>query len=281
MQSFSFHCHTVFSDGNNTVEEMILAAKNAGFTHLGISDHLIVPKITDFSEKIASCQQHVQHIRSASEKFNFPVYVGFETDYFPQDGWDEALLIFKETVKADYLLTGNHFVSGEDGEYYPILKFPWKGISEKEANKIISKHFQNISQAVRSGLFDFLAHPDFIRWSSPCGETDFVAERMDIIEALSETHLPVELNTKGLRKIGDFYPANWMLKEIAKRKIPMLISDDAHDVTDVGSYFELAERRLSETDNVVRVDLATKIDEASCKKKPYYVFNLNNECFNP
>lgn len=258
MQSFSYHCHTTFSDGMNTVEEMILGAKKTGFTHLGISDHLIALRSSDFEVKLPAYQTHAQHIRAVAKKMNFPVYVGFETDYFPQEGWDTALLKFKKAVKPDYLFTGNHFIIDNDGTPHHILHFPWKETSFEEINAIIARHFRTIAQAVRSGLFDFLAHPDFIRWTSPCGEKDFWEERMDIIEALSETQMPVELNTKGLEKIGDFYPAHWMLKEIGKRNIPTLISDDAHKVSDIGIHFDLAEKYLLETGNIFRVDLAKK-----------------------
>jgi len=33
------HCHTSYSDGSNTVEELALACKNAGYEYLGITDH--------------------------------------------------------------------------------------------------------------------------------------------------------------------------------------------------------------------------------------------------
>src|SRR5262249_1815080 len=34
-----FHCHTDWSDGNNTLEEMAEAARHLGFKYLGIGDH--------------------------------------------------------------------------------------------------------------------------------------------------------------------------------------------------------------------------------------------------
>ena len=43
-QNSTFHTHTIFSDGENTVEEMIFCAKNLGFETIGISDHLTVHK---------------------------------------------------------------------------------------------------------------------------------------------------------------------------------------------------------------------------------------------
>src|SRR6202011_429809 len=34
-----FHCHTNWSDGSNTLEEMALAAKKLGLRYLGLGDH--------------------------------------------------------------------------------------------------------------------------------------------------------------------------------------------------------------------------------------------------
>ena len=44
MQNFSYHTHTVFSDGHNTIEEMLDRAEELGWREIGISDHLIVHK---------------------------------------------------------------------------------------------------------------------------------------------------------------------------------------------------------------------------------------------
>ena len=44
IQSFSYHTHTNFSDGRNTVLEMVRQAKKLGFCELGISDHLSIHK---------------------------------------------------------------------------------------------------------------------------------------------------------------------------------------------------------------------------------------------
>ncbi len=35
----TFHCHTVDSDGQNTLEEMGLAAQKLGWEYIGIADH--------------------------------------------------------------------------------------------------------------------------------------------------------------------------------------------------------------------------------------------------
>lgn len=35
----AFHCHTVYSDGQNTLEELVIAAQQLGWEYIGISDH--------------------------------------------------------------------------------------------------------------------------------------------------------------------------------------------------------------------------------------------------
>ena len=54
----------------------------------------------------------------------------------------------------------------------------------------------------------------------------------------------LEISTKGLRKINDFYPCQWILSESSELKIPFVISDDAHATNELGYKFELAEETL-------------------------------------
>ena len=42
------------------------------------------------------------------------------------------------------------------------------------------------------------------------------------------------------------HPATWMLKELNKRDVPVIISDDAHDTAMLGQHFERAENLLSD-----------------------------------
>ncbi len=259
IQPFTFHCHTTFSDGKSSVEEMVAGARNIGFTHLGIADHLMAFTVADLEEKIPAYRAHMEHIRAAGKEAGLRVYAGLEVDYVPQPAWEKAFCRFKKEVAPDYTITGNHFLISEQGQVDFLFSYPWNDVPESERNRRISEHFNTIARAVRSGLFDFLAHPDFIRWPSPCGEYDFMEERLDIVNALAETGLPVEINTKGYSKINDFYPARWMLEEIAKRKIPMLISDDAHEASSLGIHFKEAEQRLKETGNTNRIDLADRL----------------------
>ena len=83
-QNFSYHTHTTFSDGVNTVSEMVEHAAKIGLEEIGISDHLIVHKNmkqfhfynesnnsyhSSFDEAVDLCNKHADEIRRASKKY--------------------------------------------------------------------------------------------------------------------------------------------------------------------------------------------------------------------
>ena len=99
MQKFSYHTHTdsfgVY-DGHNSATEMIAAAEAAGYTELGISNHLICKKgisrfspqfFDDFKQAETVYLKTIDEIRTAAQKYKIKVYVGFEVDYFKSADW--------------------------------------------------------------------------------------------------------------------------------------------------------------------------------------------------
>ncbi|MDR1025775.1 MAG: histidinol-phosphatase HisJ family protein [Lactobacillus sp.] len=265
MQKFTYHCHTDFSDGTSSVEEMIKRAVELGFTEIGITDHIEVHKNIEtsperelviskgwdrihkskFSELNPAINQHIKTIREVAKKYPIDVLVGFEVDFFCYDKWLEGFNEFRKDLDIDYLISGNHFTTTPDNENVIFATSIDKySENEEDARQYIRTHFSNIKKAIESGIFSFIAHLDFIRWSGAVGEFDYKDERMELIEALAKTGTPTEINTKGIKSIGDFYPAQWMLKEMNVRKIPIVISDDAHHTSQVGIHFDKAEEML-------------------------------------
>ena len=56
----------------------------------------------------------------------------------------------------------------------------------------------------------------------------------------------MNLNTKSIRKCGFPSPDWWLIKEMIKKEIPLLISDDAHRIEDTGALFDVVEEKLQE-----------------------------------
>lgn len=266
-QIYTYHCHTTFSDGRNSIRDMIKRAKEIGFTELGISDHLIVHKDmfqcecwqymkedrakhvynNNFKDILPDFKKHCEDIRTIAKEENFKVYVGFEVDYFPYDGWLEELKEFVSQLDIDYLHSGNHFFFDENCENIINMTFVNKMIKDNSLlNEYIIRHFDTMRQCVESKMFSFLAHIDYLRRF--CGEvynpTLFWNEKNAVLNALKKTNTSMEISTKGLRRINDFYPDDTLIEAIAKAEIPVVISDDAHDVTEVGADFDKAEEVL-------------------------------------
>ena len=267
IQSFSYHTHTNFSDGRNSLEEMVHHAKQIGFTEMGISDHLIVHKNMkqdiswpllkevnaphvyndDFKSILEKFKRHCDEIRRVSKQENFKLYVGFEVDYFPYDGWEDELKWFLAQLDYDYLHTGNHFFCEEGFEHIINMTFFKQVCPDKLLYKeYAERHFEAIRRAVESGMFKFLAHMDYIRRVGPemCDVDSFPAEKQRVLDALEKTNTALEISTKGLRKIGDFYPSASVLQAAAKRNIAFVISDDAHKPEELRADFDKAEAAL-------------------------------------
>lgn len=267
VQNFSYHSHTNFSDGNNTLEEMVAQAKKLGFCELGISDHLCVHKNIqqskswplweqrgnshifkrDFKEILPDFQKHCEHIRKVSAQSGLKLYVGFEVDFFTYNGWFAELQDFLKQLDYDYIITGNHMLFDEKCEsLIDLYDMPVFFKDEALQNELLQRHFETIEKAVKSGVFKFLAHLDYARrLGSICSAEKFMPQKLKILDALQCQNMGMEISTKGLRKINDFYPSDEILTEAAKRSIPFVVSDDAHAVSELGDRFDLAEAALA------------------------------------
>lgn len=269
IQKFSYHSHTTFSDGADTLEDMVAQAKRIGFTELGITDHLIVHKNmkqspsqpyiqkrpcqhiynSEFKPLVPAFQKHCEHIRNVSSKENFKLYVGFEVDYFPYDGWLDEFREFLSQLDYDYVISGNHFLFDEKCECVFDIGDLIKIYPDKTwYPDFVKRHFKSMKEAVESGVFKFLAHIDYIRrmGNGVCNAETYSEEKIAVLDSLREHNIGIELSTKGLRKIGDYYPSGNILSEIAVRNLPVVISDDAHKTEELGYAFADAEQILSD-----------------------------------
>ena len=269
VQKFTYHSHTDFSDGKSTAIEMVRQAKLLGFKEIGITDHLIVHKNMRSSPSCAinnymatqahiyndsftaikeRFQRHCDELRRLAQAENFPIYVGFEVDFFTYDGWLEEFDEFMRALDYDYLITGNHFLFDESGEVvYNLTDLKELSDDPVWCDELLKRHFATIKQAVESRRFKFLAHLDYARklGEEMCGATAYKAEKLAILDALAATDTGMEVSTKGLHRINDFFPADWVIEAAARKNIALVISDDAHKTDEIGREFALAEQVMA------------------------------------
>lgn len=273
MQKFTYHCHTnslqIF-DGRNSVEEMVARAEQLGFEAIGISNHLIChPAIgmidkyapmyfRDYKEAEEAYKRVSEEVRTVSLKHKIKVLVGFEVDYFKDALWENFFERLRQTLDADYYIGASHFIYNSD--YSAVNKIAYlrtrpQTLDTDTITNGLHNHWGNIIAAVNSGYFDFMAHLDLIRDKGFCLGTEWEEPRWQVIEALDKTKTAFELSTKGLRNGTEMYPTHWMVKELCRRQVPVLISDDAHNTESLGENFSVAESLLQDLNYTTRFTL--------------------------
>ena len=116
-----------------------------------------------------------------------------------------------------------------------------EGVKKSVFKAIWALYFRHYEKAVRTGFFDFMAHPDLPKkfGHRPAGDLRRYYE--PVIQALADTGTAFEINTAGLRKdVREMYPAREFLQMAFSANVPLLINSDAHKPNEVGADFDKA-----------------------------------------
>ena len=258
MQKFSLHTHTIGFDGRNTEKEMLVKAKELGWTHIGFSNHFIVhPTIKNapmykyalkggyqgiysstFDEAVERFLPHYQKIDKLRQETDIKILKGMEVDFFASSEWYDGFTKALEILKPDYLIGSAHFV-----EHNGILynSHDVKAASPIEQRQLLHRYWQNERAAAQSGLFTFLAHLDLMKKVGLGQGDEWIEEEQKTIETIQKYDAKVELNTSYFKFGNEPYVSPRMMKMLAITDVPVLISDDAHAAAQLGKYFQQTE----------------------------------------
>jgi DNA polymerase (family 10) len=218
----TFHCHTTYSDGNNTLEEMAEGAMKLGWEYLGIADH---SKIAAYAGGLS--EEKVKHQHKAIDKLNatfknFRLFKGTEVDILPAGGvdWSDNVL-----ASFDYVVASIH------------SKFK---MTEAEGTK-------RIISAIKNKYVTMLGHPTGRLLLQRDG---YPVNMIDVIHAAADYGKIIEINAHPFRLDLD-----WRLVKYAKEKGVMIsINPDAHAVAglkDVRYGVGIARKGWLEKNNVI------------------------------
>ena len=115
------HCHTTYSDGGSTIEDMAAAARTLGWSYLGISDHSQAAFYAAGVSRERMLEQHDEIDALNATLRDFRILKGVEADIL-QDGridYDEELL-----DRFDYVIASIHsrFGMGRDAMTERVLR---------------------------------------------------------------------------------------------------------------------------------------------------------------
>lgn len=261
-QNYSYHTHTHALerfDGKNTATEMIAQAEAIGFTELGITNHLCYhPNLplsnpmcyNDLRKAVDDYQQILESIRTAASKSKIKVYAGFEVDFFPSKAWRDDFERINSQIKADYYIGSSHYIRNSDESElinpYDVFFCGCSSHSRSNIERLFGNCWDNIIESIRSGYFAFIAHIDLYKIFNLGTTPEWDQAKMRVIETLADYQQPYELNTSGWNKSAEQHPIDWMLKELNRRNVPVVISDDAHSTAMLAQHYDRAETLLQD-----------------------------------
>lgn len=231
MRHTSYHVHSRWSDGQNSVRELLEAAPAAGLAEVGISDHFALrpggrcPSWSMDPDRLPDYVAEIQDLQARAGP-GLPLRLGLEADFFPEQ--EKALRDLLTSYPFDYLIGAVHYV---DGFLIDADPQSWESLSPQEVNVIWQGYWERITGLARSGLYDFVAHLDLPKIFRYRPTVDLSQQIQAALDAIAAAGLAVEVNTAGWhRPCQEAYPATELLQECRRRGIPALVNADAHAI---------------------------------------------------
>jgi len=194
----TFHCHTTYSDGVNTLEEMTLAAKALGWEYLGIADHSKVTAVYANGLTEERVKEQFKEIDGLNNRLQgLRVFKGTECDILPNGDLD-----WSENVLASF-------------EYVVASVHSSFTMSGTEMTKRIIK-------AIKNKHVTMLGHPT---GRILLGREGYAVDMIKVIDAAADYGKIIEINSHPSRLDLD-----WRLCKYAKEKgVTIAINPDAHN----------------------------------------------------
>jgi DNA polymerase (family 10) len=230
----TFHCHTDWSDGGATLEEMAQAARDAGLSYLGIADHsrsagyaggLSIERVRD--------QWHA--IEKLNQKFGkkFRLFKGIECDILPDGSLDYPDKILAE---FDYVVASVH------------------------------SHFGMARAAMTARIIRAVRHPKVTMLGHPTGRLLLAREGYPVdldavIAAAAEAGTMIEINANPHRLDLDSVHC----RRAKEQGVPIVINPDAHStqgLADLDYGIGVARRGWLGPDDVFNVGTLSAVMQA-------------------
>jgi histidinol-phosphatase (PHP family) len=254
-----YHCHCDYSsDANGTIEDYCRAALRRGLAEICFTTHYDAnPKSGGSPEFIRvdggkravtpeNLAPYVDHVRRAHEEFyplGLSVRLGLEFGWYA--GCEEVVQRLQEQYGFDHMLCGIHEI---DNVCFCCQERYERCLSRYAVEEAVERYVGDIVTAVRSSLFDCVAHLDYLRRFGLA----YYGPRLDgllmencqrsLFPALVESNTPLEVNTSTVRRnIENYFPRVALVNTARRAGVDIrFLGSDAHTPGQVGSDFDAA-----------------------------------------
>ena len=248
---FDFHIHTDFCDGKDAAEDIVKAAIDKGLKTIGFSSHSYTPFDSDYCMNEQDTKDYLAQIKLLKEKYadKIEIFCGIEKDYFSDTCTDEF----------DYVIGSVHYV--KKGEKYLSVDLS-KDDFINNVNEyyngdyfaFVEDYYDTLANIVNKTNCNIIGHFDIITKfnenNSLFNENDerYKTFAFDCVDKLIKNDVIFEVNTGAMSRgyKTNPYPAEFILKHIAKKGGKVCLSSDAHSKDSLCFDFENQFKKLKE-----------------------------------
>lgn len=217
----NFHTHTyrcLHALGND--EDYVKCAIQAGIKCLGFADHTPWHYDSDFQPTMrmheSQLDEYIDSILKLKEKYKgqIEILVGLECEYFEKYmPWLQKIL---QEKPIDYIILGNHYYQSDETHIY---------FGSPVNEKYLISYVDQCIQAIDTGLYSYIAHPDLVYFDS--SSPIYKREMSRLCKYAKALDIPLEFNLLGFVS-GRNYPDENFWKIASQFQNKAIIGFDAH-----------------------------------------------------
>lgn len=253
LKKFNYHSHSLFCDGKDSMEDMVLSAIERGLHYFGFSSHSPLCFESKVALKKERVEEYLSQARFLKEKYQdkIKLFISMEFDYITS--MQENIREMSKIYDLDYFIGSVHFVKGKSNDKVWFIDGSDREVYDKGLEEVFSgniregveAYFQQMLNMIKTQRPDVVGHFDKIKMHN---KERFFSQKdkwfedfmMECLVAIKESGSICEINTRGLykKRYDDFYPGREWIKKASDMKIPLTISTDCHKKDEVDLLFD-------------------------------------------
>ena len=239
----NLHTHTTFSDGRDSAEAVVGAALRMGFHTLGFSDHGAAA-YDDAAMPADAVDAYRREILRLREQYAGKIHIrlGIERD------WLSGL----DLTPYAYAIESVHYVRAGDALVPVDMSRPslLEGIEAHfggDPYAFCREYFRTVADSCRGGA-QILGHMElcmkFNERRDLFDDTDprYLRCALEAADAAADSGMIIEINTGAIARgyRTQPYPGPAILRRLAERQVPIILSSDCHRLDDLACAFSEA-----------------------------------------
>ncbi len=256
----NYHTHTLFCDGKNTPEEIVIRAIELGCKEIGFSGHSHTPFDQSYCMSQENTPLYKKAIGELKEKYKgkIEISLGVEQDYYSNEPTDDY----------DYIIGSVHYLF-KDGVYLPVDESKdlqidaVKNHYDGDFYAFVEDYYNTVAKLYEKTRCNIIGHIDLVTKFNE-GNTlfDTSHERyqkamQSAVKSLADAPVIFEVNTGAVSRgyKSEPFPSDDVLKEIKKYNKEIILTSDCHAKENLLYGFNEQWERLQKSGHCVVTDI--------------------------